>query len=39
MNSVTPAPVFRRGAAAEKERPMAFSKVSPATPLYELHLC
>lgn len=39
LNSVTPVPVFRRGAAAEKERPMAFSKVSPATPLYELHLC
>ena len=39
LNSVTPVPVFRRDAAAEKERPTAFSKVSPATPLYELHLC
>ena len=38
LNSVTPVPVFCHGASAEKSRPMAFSKVSPATPLYELYL-
>ena len=31
LNSVTPVPVFCHGASAEKSRPMAFSKVSPAT--------
>ena len=38
LNSVTSVPVFCHGASAEKSRPMAFSKVSPATPLYELYL-